>query len=184
MGKQTGSACSRTRCRSCHEKRCQENQRGVVFRNGPRVSRLSGVDRGVHAAGHRAPGPGLSRARRSLGPTLPRGARDGAAETHRESARTLGLPLGARSGRAGLRSGQAGPDERNSRPQPLRPQRVRLSGPGFGQCGNPGQVWHRGAEGEVFTAAARRRDRLLFCHDRASGGGRSGRIPVHGHPRR
>ena len=93
----------------------------------------------------------------------------------------MGDPSRAQPRRAGLRPGEAGPAQRDPRPYPLRPDRVRVPGAGLGQRRDPRPLRDAGAEGALPRAAAAQRHRVGVLDDRAAG--RVGPDAVR-HPRR
>ena len=94
-------------------------------------------------------------------------ARDRAAPGAGARARPVGRPPAARAGRPGLRPGQARPDARDPRLEPVRAGRVRQPGARLGQLGGARAGRHRGPEGAVAAPAAGRRPALGVLDDRA-----------------
>ena len=74
----------------------------------------------------------------------------GAAAGEGEGAGPVGLPPRPGTRRPGLRAAQAGADERDPRPLGLGADGVRHRRPRHGQCRDPRDVRHRGAEGRYL----------------------------------
>lgn len=87
-------------------------------------------------------------------------------------------------GRPGLRAGEAGAAQRDSRSLGVRSDRLRLTGARLRQQRDPGALRHTRAQGALPRAAAGQPHHLLFLDDRAAGRRRPEGVSHHRGARR
>ncbi len=154
----------------------------LVIRNRARIPTRTRLDRRIRHGGNRA-ARFRHRPSERFHRSEPREA-DSAAAGGGEEARLVGMSPRAGTGRPGLRSGETRVDERNPRPRKMRANRIRLSGAGYRECGNPGALRHGRAESPLSRAAAEQRNLFLLFDDGTARRRRSEGVQLRGRSER